>query len=97
MLVTNNKIPSESGFFTTLVLAISQRFYYKIDEMFPTLKEHFADIAPDEESHAFSLIKKITFSYCRIRIFNIAKKYTEKIQGTNVRRELNKLIIFNHQ
>lgn len=54
MLVTNNKIPSDNGFFTTLVLAISQRFYCKIDEMFPTLQEHFTDIAPDE-GHGFSL------------------------------------------
>lgn len=92
-----NKIPSEKDFFSTLTLGIAQKFYKDVSKLFPNLVQHFIETAGDNEHHGYLLIKKIVYNYCRIRIYNIAKKYTLKIQGTNVRRELNKLILFNHQ
>lgn len=95
---TGNKLPKDANFANIFVSAVSQKFYSDIYKLFPNLKDHFLlDYSPVDHNHGFQLIKNITRAYLKIRIHNLAKKYTEIIQGTAVRRELNKLILFNHQ
>jgi hypothetical protein len=66
--------------------------------LFPSLIDHiYNSSAVYEEQHVYILIKNVINMYIKIRLKNLAKKMTEEIQGANVRRELSKLILFNHQ
>lgn len=94
---TDNKLPADSQFLTQFVIATSQQFITIGERLFPDLKYHIMDTAPNEESHYCILIKGIILAYARIRIFNLAKKYTATIQGPIVRRQLAKLILFHNQ
>ncbi|KAK9737581.1 hypothetical protein QE152_g10617 [Popillia japonica] len=97
MALTGNRIPSEDNLFPSLTIIISQKFYATSDQLFPTLVDHCLSFPSNEEKHTFILIKQIVNAYLRIRIFSLAKKYTDRIQGPSVRQALNKLILFNHQ
>lgn len=97
LFVTNKKIPNDRNFHKILVTTISQKFYETALELFPTLAQHHLENAVNEEPHVFILIKEIVTCYTKIRIYNLLKKYTLVIQGPSVRRQLNKLILFNHQ
>lgn len=97
MALTGNRIPSEDNLFPSLTIIISQKFYATSDQLFPTLVDHCLSFPSNEEKHTFILIKQIVNAYLRIRIFSLAKKYTDRIQGPSVQQALNKLILFNHQ
>lgn len=96
--ITNRRVPKEDNFFTTLDLAVSQKFYQRVYNLFPKLKIHFMEFTPGSSNHRFDLIKLIAKTYIKIIIHNINKRYTDQEQGTNIRRELSKFIyFFNHQ
>lgn len=97
MGLTSNKIPKEEHFFEYFVITVAQKMYPKVEQLFPLLNIHILSFSPNEVNHAFILIKQIIFCYSKIRFFNLAKKHTEVIQGTDVRKTLTKLILFNHQ
>lgn len=97
LFITDKKIPNEKNFHKILVTTVSQKFYGTALELFPTLAQHHLENAVNEEPHLFVLIKQIVACYTKIRLFNLLKKYTLVIQGPSVRRQLNKLILFNHQ
>lgn len=97
LLSTDNKIPKEKNFMDIFVIANAQKYYTDIYNLFPILHNHFLESAPCDENHGFLLVKNIVRSYAKIRLYNLAKKHTETIQGNAVRRQLNKLILFNHQ
>lgn len=97
MVVTGNKLPNEENFMSTFVMAVAQKFYNDAEELFSSLIERYLSFEPNEECHLYILIKKIIAAYARIRFFNLSKKYTETIQGPAIRKQLTKLILFNHQ
>lgn len=94
---TDYKLPQDEGFLPLFTIAVAQQFYTQIEVLFPNLKDPFLETPPIQQNHGFILVKEIINAYTRIRFFNLAKKYTTVLQGTLVRRELNKLILFNHQ
>lgn len=95
---TDNKIPAEENFLNKFCIIMAQKFYNQGNILFPNLQQHFLNCSElYDESHYVKLLKEIIKAYCKIRFYNLAKKYTSKIQGLSVRRHLNKLILFNHQ
>lgn len=85
MYLTNDSLPS-ADLLMDIVTYIARKHVDKLSLLFN-----------NHEEHGFNLLKLITKSYCKIRIHNLAKKYTVKIQGDLVRKKLNKLILFSHQ
>lgn len=85
MLVVINNLPSPV-LLKTIVCHVSNKLFDRI----PIL-------APDHEEHGLALLKEIIQSYCKIRLHNLAKKFTSSLQGTRIRSVYNKLILFNHQ
>jgi hypothetical protein len=94
----DNKLPKEEYFTDSTTLLTCQKYYGMAEYLFPSLKDHiYNSSAVYEEQHVYILIKKFINMYIKIRLKNLAKKMTEEIQGANVRRELTKLNLFNHQ
>lgn len=86
MFVTNNSLPSQS-----LLPDITALVTSKLADNMNTI------FGCTHSEHNYKLVKEIIYCYCKIRIHNLAKKFTEKIQGDLVRTKLNKLILFCHQ
>ena len=95
MQFTDNKIPKEENFVATFVLVLSNKLLPM--NLFSCLADHNTETFPGEEAHVTILIKAILFSYIKIRFHDLAKRHTENIQGSIVRKVLSKLILFNHQ
>ena len=95
MSFTENKVPGDADFISTLVLILSN--YLLSLNLFSSLNSHNLEAIPGDETHITILIKTIVFSYIKIRFHDLLKRYSEKIQGSVVRKVLNKLILFNHQ
>jgi hypothetical protein len=95
----DNKLPKEEYFIDSTTLLTCQKYYGMAEYLFPSLKDHiYNSSAVYEEQHVYILIKIFINMYIKIRLKNLAKKkMTEEIQGANVRRELTKLNLFNHQ
>lgn len=86
MFVCNNSLPSQTLIKDIVALATTK--------LFDQLTHLFSD---RHIEHLLILFKNIVFCYCKIRLHNLSKKYTENIQGDLVRRKLTKLILFSHQ
>ena len=58
--------------------------------LFPELNAHIMDLAV-EDNHIFPLIKKVSKTYSKIRLYHLVKITSEKATGENVRKKLTKL------
>ena len=64
--------------------------------IFNSLGEHMFD-STATNNHISSLIKCCSQCYAHIRLNHLAKRKTETLAGKKVRKQLSKLILFNHQ
>ena len=64
--------------------------------IFQDLNEHMYECTVTN-NHIGSLIKCSSRCYTKIRMHHLAKKYSEKIQGEKLRKNLSKLILFKNQ
>lgn len=85
MYTTNNILPSHN-LVQDIIVAVSRQLIEKLRNLFPT-----------HEEHQFSLMKNIINCYCKIRLHNLGRMYSEKLQETAIRKTLSKLILFKHQ
>ena len=67
-----------------------------ISSLFTELDDNMYD-SPVDDNHVFGLIKEIVKSYCKLRLYHLGKETTAKLSEKNIRKKLNKLILFNHQ
>ena len=65
-------------------------------DVFPSLNDHMFD-STCVDNHLFSLIKCCSACYTKIRMYHIGKRYTDVLQGDNIRKKLSRLILFKHQ
>lgn len=85
MHLTDGSLPSQN-LLMDIIINVSRRLVDRLSRLFT---EH--------EEHHYILLKAAIHCYCKIRLHNLAKKYTEKIQGDLIRKKLSKLILFSHQ
>ena len=64
--------------------------------VFPSLDDHMFD-STCVDNHLFSLIKCCSACYTKIILYHIGKRYTDVLQGDNIRKRLSRLILFKHQ
>ncbi len=67
-----------------------------MSKIFRALNDHMLETA-NLDNHLFSLIKNISKAYCKIKLFHMGKETTDKLSGTKIRKNLIKLVLFNHQ
>ena len=67
-----------------------------LDNIFPELNLHMMEMAVTD-NHVFQLIQNVTKNYCKVRLYNHGRSYTEKMTGEKVRKKLTKLIHFKNQ
>ena len=66
------------------------------DKVFPELKDHVFDNSLGE-NHVFELVKKISLTYCKVRLHHLAKEESQKNIVKKVRKTMSKLIHFKNQ
>ena len=93
LLSTDGKLPQSKG----LPSAIASTVLSEIDmaNTFQDLDEHMLDTTVDD-NHLFKLIKSISESYSKVRLYQLGKTAME-VSKNKVRKKLNKLVLFNHQ
>ncbi|KAH8030744.1 hypothetical protein HPB51_011584 [Rhipicephalus microplus] len=67
-----------------------------LEKLYPELHDHMFESAADS-NHFVRLVKWVIASYIKIRMHHTAKKATTKVTGSNIRKQLTKLILFKHQ
>ena len=65
-------------------------------EMFPDLNDHILEQAV-VDNHVFPLIKNVSKTYSKIRMYHLGKTMSDKITGERVRKKFTKLILFKNQ
>ena len=92
---SNGNLPQIAG--NKFVSAISITVLKAVGaKVFSDLHDHMFDSTPDN-NHIFNLIKVICESYVTIRMHALCRRMTENVSGTNIRKKLTKLVLFNHQ
>lgn len=84
MFVSDNNLPSKT-LLNDIVCNVCRKLCFKMNELFP------------DHEHQYELLKAIAECYCKIRLHNLAKRHTEKLQGDLIRKKFSKLILFSHQ
>ena len=64
--------------------------------VFPDLKDHMLDNSVSE-NHVFGLIKSISKTYCKVRLYHLGKERSLDVNGKKIRKKLGKLIHFKNQ
>ena len=88
--------PSSSGEGFPDAVAISVLAASNLSTIFKDLESHMLESAVGD-NHVFSLIKIIAKCYCKVRLYHLGKEATINITGVNIRKKLNKLVLFKHQ
>ncbi len=94
LAATDGKLPHCKG----IVGAITTSVLGSINvlSLFTELDDHMYDSTVDD-NHVFGLIKEIISCYCKVRLYHLGKETTAKLSEKNIRKKLNKLVLFNHQ
>lgn len=85
MFATNNALPSHE-LVSDIVNCVSASLADKLSILFST-----------HEEHHLIMLKSVIHCYCKVRLHNLAKKYTASMHPKLVRKTLTKLVLFNHQ
>ena len=93
---TNGFMTRKRSIAPFVVSTVLKRVFSKSNQIFQSLSSHMADSSPDQ-NHLFILVKLIAQCYCKIRLHHIARQITSKINESNVRKNLTKLILFKNQ
>ena len=67
-----------------------------VNEMFPELTSHMMELSIGD-NHVFQLIKSVSKSYSKIKLYHIGKEYSDRVTGELVRKKFSKLIHFKNQ
>ena len=91
---SSGNLPHCSGLLTAISTAVLAACVGS--SIFDSLGEHMFD-STATNNHISSLIKCCSQCYAHIRLNHLAKRKTETLAGKKVRKQLSKLILFNHQ
>ena len=94
LAITSGKPPQKKGVPQAISLAVLGNI--QTQTMFPELDEHMIDSSATD-NHIVHLTKQVVHCYCTIRLHHLAKQTTQAESGPYIRKQLNKLILFNHQ
>lgn len=67
-----------------------------LKKLYPGLHNHIFEFET-ESNHFVHLVKCVTTSYIKIRMHHTAKTATAKITGSNIHKQLTKLVLSKHQ
>lgn len=89
-------LPKKGNLSDSLTVSAMTELSGHLEKLFPELQNHMFESAA-ESNHFVRLVKCVIASYIKIRMHRIAKTETTKITGSNIRKQLTKLILFKHQ
>jgi len=92
--MSDGKLPQGFG----IAAALSSSVLHNCAKLnvFPELHDHQFHTTVDD-NHEHSLIKLAASCYSRIKLFHLGKQMTASVTGPKVRKQMSKLILFNHQ
>ena len=64
--------------------------------VFKELRGHMLD-NPVNDNHVYGLIKNITKTYCKVRLYHLGREYSQKRAGEQIRQKYTALIHFANQ
>lgn len=94
LATTEGELPLTSGIQEAFVMAVLS--YLPIKNLLKDLDDHLFDSTPGE-NHVVQLIKAIIRTYCKVKFYDLGKRNTENLSGKKIRKNLNKLVLFQHQ
>ena len=95
MLKTSGgKLPHDKGIVGAIAITVLAAV--NVSSLFTELDDHMYDSTVDD-NHVHELIRDIANCYCKVRLYHQGKESTAKLSDKNIRRKLNKLVLFNHQ
>ena len=63
--------------------------------LFEDTEDHMFDTGI-EDNHIRRLVKLVCQCYTKVRLYQLDKDFTQEITGSKIRKNLSKLILFNH-
>ena len=94
LAATDGKLPHCKGIVGAITTSVLGSI--NVSSLFTELDDHMYDSTVDD-NHVHGLIKEIISCYCKVRLYHLGKETTAKLSGKNIRKKLNKLVLFNHQ
>ena len=94
LITTKGTLPLSKGIPGAISLSVLQDL--NMSKVFTELNDHMFETSVTD-NHLFSLIKNISQSYCKIRLFHMGKETTAKLCENKIRKKLSKLVLFKHQ
>lgn len=91
---TQGKVPQSKGIVGAISTSVLEDI--PLSHIFTELDDHMKE-TDVTDNHVFQLIKAVCKSYCKVRIFHLGKRMTEKLAKDKVRKKLSKLILFKNQ
>lgn len=89
-------LPKKGNLSDSLTVSVMTELSGHLEKLYPELHDHMFESAADS-NHLVRLVKCVITSYIKIRMHHTPKTATAKIAGSNIRKQLTKLILFKHQ
>ena len=94
MKISDGKLPQGLGISAALASSVPNNCTRH--NLFPELHNHQFHTTVDD-NHVHSLVKLVSSCYCKIKLFHMGKQMTASVTGPKMRKQMSKLILFNHQ
>ena len=91
---SGGKLPHGKGIVGAIAVTVLGAV--KVSSLFTELDDHMYDSTVDD-NHVHELINEIVNCYCKVRLYHMGKEYTAKLSAKNIRKQLTKLVLLNHQ
>ena len=91
---TQGSLPRQLGLSEVIPAALLKSS--NLSSIFSEFDEHIKKCAV-ENNHVFNLVKLVTKCFAKVRFHHLAVERTVEIKGTDIRRKLNKFILFKNQ
>ena len=91
---TNGRLPQGEGI--PDAIAVSVLNGVNIQATFKEIDKHMLDTTVND-NHVFKFIKTVSKCYCKVRLYQLGKTTTEMSTKTEMRKKLNKRVLFERQ
>ena len=91
---SGGKLPHGKGIVGAIAVTVLGAV--KVSSLFTDVDDHMYDCTVDD-NYVHELIREIVNCYCKVQLYHMGKEYTAKLSDKNIREQLTKLILFNHQ